>query len=466
MEKSFIRAFSKNDRSRPQFVFIFMGLFYGLTFLILTPPFQAPDEILHFYKSYHVSEGNFISKKQGDLVGDWLPLSLTATAASFNRIAFKPENKVSSNEILSLFHLPLNRQNRGFTNFKAAALYSPLSYLPQATGIFIFRILNPSPLLLMYAGRAFNLLAWLTLIFFAIRTAPVFKWAFTFIALTPMSLFQAASLSEDPFLNAASLLFIAYLLKGSLEKTGPIDLSELTLLILLSLMIALAKPGYLFITLLFFLLPKKRFKNTAYYIAAFGLIFGLSLLASLGWAFITKSFFVPNPSNTNVIPPQPLSALLSHPFGLIPAVLKTWSANALNYPKQYIGVFGWLDTPLPTYVWASILGILILVALFDKNPMMPISIQKKILMFDVFLITSFIIFLSLHIVNTTVSGIITRGQGRYFIPIAPLLFLLLYNLRIRWNLREKPMTLDIALIAMNMLLCSSVITLFKRYYVP
>ena len=37
--------------------FIYLSLIIGMIFMILTPPFQAPDENNHFKKAYVISRG-------------------------------------------------------------------------------------------------------------------------------------------------------------------------------------------------------------------------------------------------------------------------------------------------------------------------------------------------------------------------------------------------------------------------
>jgi len=61
----------------PERIFIFVGLLFGLLFLIVTPPFQAPDEPAHFFRAYEISDLGIIAERQGDSVGDFLPQSLT-----------------------------------------------------------------------------------------------------------------------------------------------------------------------------------------------------------------------------------------------------------------------------------------------------------------------------------------------------------------------------------------------------
>ena len=102
---------------------------------------------------------------------------------------------------------PLNPSARKFVRFPNTALYSPLVYLPQSIGMAVGRLLGVSAPTLCLFGRICNLLAWVTLVFLAIRVTlvflairitPVYKWLFFVLALMPMSLFIATSFVDFP----------------------------------------------------------------------------------------------------------------------------------------------------------------------------------------------------------------------------------------------------------------------------
>ena len=59
-------------------------------------------------------------------------------------------------------------------------------------------------------GRLFNLLTYVMLGFFAIRFIPCYKNLLAMLAVMPLSIYQAASLSQDAVLNGFGFLFIAF----------------------------------------------------------------------------------------------------------------------------------------------------------------------------------------------------------------------------------------------------------------
>ena len=133
----------QNLISSPSAIFVVLGSIYGFAFLFITPPFQAPDEIQHFYRAFSISEGNFIAIKKENTVGRILPVSLVTTVTAVMKdIHFHPENKQTIADILAIVNLPLEMDNRNFLPFPNAALYPPIPYLPQSLGIHIGKVFN------------------------------------------------------------------------------------------------------------------------------------------------------------------------------------------------------------------------------------------------------------------------------------------------------------------------------------
>ena len=111
-----------------------------------------------------------------------------------------------------------------------------------------------------YLGPTGTLIGYLLLVAAAVWRMPVQKWTLVLVALMPMSIFLAASLSADAVSIGLSLLAIAMILRLALgqELVSRRSLSWLAVVLLL---LALAKPGYVLISLLVFLIPKERFSR-------------------------------------------------------------------------------------------------------------------------------------------------------------------------------------------------------------
>ncbi len=204
---------------QPCRVFLLLGLLSGLLLVLLTPPFQAPDEYSHFYRAYHISEGHLTARLFDHRVGAELPKSLKKLLM-FNHLPFNTEARADAQLFRQALEIPLLKDDRTFVDFNNTALMSPLPYLPEATVIAIGRLAHTRPILLVYAGRLANLLTWVLLVFLAIRAAPAGKWLIAVLALMPMSIFLAASLSYDACTIGLAYLTTAFLLRIMLAPRG------------------------------------------------------------------------------------------------------------------------------------------------------------------------------------------------------------------------------------------------------
>jgi uncharacterized membrane protein len=396
-------------------------------------------------------------------VGAFLPRSLKNTHLKvMGDIPFHLEQKQDLQTLFSMLNYPLNSYNRSFAEFSNTALYTPLPYLPQAFGIGAGRILNLPPLVLVYMGRLANITVWIFIVCIVIRILPSSKWLFLLLALTPMSLFQAASLSADSFTNAISFLLIAVFLKYALNDGKRIGKGRIFVLLFLTLSVTLSKYVYLPLLFLFFLIPARKFKSRKHYYLTFvSLLLINSIFLSI-WSFLTKDIYVSYPFSTSVNPEQQLFFIIHNltEFGRI--MIHTTTQSGQYYLEHFVGLLGWLDTPLPDWLIWSYYLVLITVALLDSQTDILILFKDKLLLFSVFISTGLLIYTAVYLSWTDVGGSIIEGiQGRYFIPISPLFFMLFYNRKIRFN--EQILGLASAVYIIFVLSCS-VYILFRRYY--
>jgi len=451
----------------PQNIFLLFGSIFGLLFVVITPPFQVPDEPAHFYRAYQVSEGTIKGQRQQDALGGLLPKSLVVISKQISgNIPFHPENKQKIGDILRLLRLPLNSSERCFIQFVNTAIQTPLVYIPQAAGIFLGRIISDSVLILVYLGRLTNLIFWVVLVYHAIKITPVFKYLFLVLALAPMSLFLAASLSADSLTNALSFIFIAVCLKFSDGKCITIKKRELFVLFLLSLMVSLSKQVYFLLAFLVFLIqPDKVGGRRNKWLISLTLIL-LSLVCSAGWLYYIEDIYVP--FRNGIQTQTQLFFILSSPLKYAEILLETLKEQWKNLLINYVGVLGWLDTFLLQWQYKYYSVIFIAAALSDGSEDFRISLKNRILIFLVFLASVILIFTSQYLSWTLPKASSIEGlQGRYFIPVCPLFLLLLYNKKISQikvlNKFVFPVKMGFYLSITVSLICT-IAVLIKRYY--
>lgn len=462
---------------RPDRFFLFCALFFGLVFLVITPPFQTPDELSHFYRAYQLSEGDFIGVKQDQRVGGNLPVSLANSYEPFRYIRRHAHVTTKWVTIQQQFNRNLHEQDRKFIDFPNTGMYSFVCYIPQAIGIFIVRNFNSSPICIFYGGRLVALLFWAVSIFFVIRLLPFYKWLFTLLALLPMSIASNMSLSADVMTNVVSFLVIAYSfhLAYKQERIAP---QHMLFFVLLGILLALAKVVYLPLLLLFFLIPQEKFGDKRSYFTQMILLFAVSSATALAWSAVMKGLYVPyklyNPiasedhmlwasmvSCANM--PEQLQYILNQSWWYIPYVMVKSMLYAFPmYSQSYIGTFGWLDTFLP--IWTVVAGYIVILAVarWDSDQQIFVGRRFKLLLIACFGITLFLILIS-QLLTWVCVGVdhVSIIQGRYMVPILPLVFMLSFNPKGSRRPYVAPTVCAFSLI----LLSYSSYVIYERYFV-
>lgn len=422
----------------PQTAFLIIGLIYGLGFLLATPAFQVPDEYEHFYRALYVSEGHVIPEKLGNISGVYVPESVKITSDTVNDQWHSfLENNDNKTHLIPLLDLPFNSKNMVFEDISRIAVitYSPVPYLMAAFGIDLGKLFNLSPLVLMYIGRLANLLVWIFLTYLAIRITPVHKWVFLMIALIPMTLFEAASLSADSFLFGISFLIIAIFFRYAFDDNKKkIGIKEVYIMFILLLLIGLAKSNYFLLLLLIFLIPALKFENRKKMLLITGFLFLAVAVVTGIWMFLTNHLYAPIVPQVSVS--GQIAYILGDPFRFPYVLINTLISHGASYQYLFIGNF-WLSIPLPTWWIGFYLATIIPVALLDTNKI-NITRNQKLVSAITFILAFVTTCAVIYITWTPVGQNVIDGiQGRYFIPILPLLFLLLYKIRDFGNYYNK-----------------------------
>jgi len=455
---------------KPQKIFLFTAIFWGTISVFITPPFQVPDEPAHFFRAYQIASGNFFPVTQNNMVGGIIPLSIIKTVDFFVKIPFHTEQKTDFEKIKKSLALSLNPKVTSFTFFPNTATYAPVLYVPQSFAISIGKCFNTTPLLILYAARIFTLVSWTILIYLAIVLTPVYKYLFTLLALTPMSVFQAASMSPDSLTIGAAFLFIAVIFRLSFNADKGLKKLDLLYLIVLLIFLTLSRYAYCFLYLLFFLIPVRKADSLKHYLLAAMLLLIITCITLLiGGSFVKHIYesidpsmsFYGNPAK-KVQPYLQIQFILTH----ITCYFKTLFVTFWTYKffiHSFIGKLGWLDTPLPlTYVLMASFT-LIFISVCEFSQYVVISIRQKLIMLtsicSVIVVISLLLYLSWSPVG---SSIIEGIQGRYFIPIAPLVFTLLYN-RTMILSENNIVIISISYLAISFLVMN--FSLISRYYI-
>ncbi|HNY27879.1 MAG TPA: DUF2142 domain-containing protein [Candidatus Sumerlaeota bacterium] len=445
--------------SRPDSVFLILGIPFGLILLFLTPPFQIADEHSHFHHAYTLSQGQVFphpSPESGfSASGGAMPVNVERVVWTlpFCGLPGYPDRKVQRGDLARLFEIPLNASEMKHVAYPVA-VYAPPPYLAPALGIWVGRLLNLPPILLLYLGRLCCFAAWVGMTWGALRLMPVARWALLLLALFPLTLAQGAGLTADSFVLGLSFLFTATLLHYAWTPGLEVLRGRTySVLLLLAVTLALSKQAYLPLSLLVFLIPRERFgAGRAYWgrlFLFFLLPFGIMLAWSVAVAPAMREWL------PDVDPLRQAQVMLVHPIDFLRAVARTLKEE--QSMTKLFGRLGWEDTRMPeTLVWFYLLGMAES-AWYDPAGRR-IRPGHRLFLFGVLGVSVLVLAMLLYMQWNPVGNGAVRGlqRGRYYLPFMPLLFVAMAGWRPRAR-RWVPLFLFVALIA-------ALILIARRYY--
>jgi uncharacterized membrane protein len=451
--------------SKPPNVFLILELVFGLLFVFVTPPALVGDEPNHFFRAWQISEGQIIGERRGDLSGGWLPESVLTTNRNLvGDIEMRHEVKFDTRLLSELRSVPLAPENQVFERFPNTVVYAPVAYVPQVIGIFTGKLFAASPLVMIYLARIFNLLFFIALTFFAIRIIPVHKWVLCLLALTPTSVFQVASASVDAFTFGICFLTIAVFLSYALGEKEKLSVGDLLKIFALSLLAVLSKQAYVLLPLLFLLIPRRKIGSTAKYLLVFSALFAVCLAAVALWSAAVKPIYLPYRIDIPINPDEQLALIIKNPLNFIFIAVKNYFFNFGYYLKTFFGQLTWLDLYVPLYLIAFNCFVIAAVAVFDKDSTKTLPKFYEYLFVTIIAGTALIVSALLYMTWSPVGGDLIEGiQGRYFIPVAPLFFLLFYENKITWKrFAEFAPLIVFAAVVFSMII--TLLTVINRYY--
>lgn len=428
------------EKLKPEFLFLAAGIIFGLFFVFVNPPFQSNDEDRHFYRAYAIADGQFAPLQGDGVIGYEIPTNLISVTKSFQGIPFYKGSKLKPSAVENAKKVPLKEKSTTF--FTHAGRYNPIAFSHVAIGIFFGKYINDNPVWLHWFGRISGLFMYLIVVFIAIRITPVFKNLFLVLALTPMWLFQAASISYDTMSNALAILMAAVYLYFAFGKEGRLKLNDYLLVILLTGLFPFMKNGYPLVPFLFFIVPLSKLgdmKTDKFKTIGKAVLLGIFFWASFSLPNYTWSKYLgaqqyqnskyvgihkeyKNDANTHI------AFLKENPGIFVSTVIDNILYQGEEWTAGTIGRFGYSYAKLPNTVLIIHGLILILVAFTDGKKNIVFSTYQKAVVLFIGTASALSIIIGAYLYMTKIGGELIFGlQGRYFLPAMPALLLFLYN---------------------------------------
>ncbi len=417
-------------------VFPILLLVLGLTNLFFFAPNNVPDEEVHYREVYEYA--NLLDPTMGP------------TDMRTEDYDFVNDSELYAREINGSFWyrqkqgIPLTATKTGITA-KETGL-TPVDVranLPQtrivaALGVLLGRVFGLSGTATFYLGRLFNFLFSFAFIVIAVRLMPIGRTILMTISLLPMTLHLLASYSYDAEVIGFAFLLIALLLRVICLDERP-SRGVLVASVVVATLLTPCKLVYVFLCFVALLAPKERFssKREMFTWKAAMLAAPLLVLVLLRLSMLAKVSGIGEDPNatTSRLGEQgvmvSVSSILSNPLHSILVFFRTLYQEGPDYLFTLVGGrLGWLQintagNETQSLVLFATLGISMLPSVGDRA-----CIPRRVRWwFVVLFVATFVAILaSMYLGWTFVTEDTIMGvQGRYFLPVLPLLLLAMRN---------------------------------------
>ncbi len=402
--------------------YLMLAIIFGIAFLIFLPPGEKPDEANHFRRAYGIASGVLLPEVINDqgYGGSELPDGI------LDDLVLLPAHGTYSTLGERLTRgLPEEKTVQEYPN---TAIYNFIVYVPQTLAALIGKTLNLSILATAYLMEIFNYAIFVLLIYFAIKLSPKFKNIILFVALNPMTLQEATSVSIDGLAIGLCLFLVAYVCWLIYGTKKVMDKKTLAVLYLMAIVIGLCKMVYLPLLLLYFLVPYERFGSKKKKRIHASIMIMICLLVNIGWLMATSGILTDFNTTPGVDVDSHLQTvvILKNPLGYLMKIAVTTNAYIFDWLGGLMGTaLGSFNMHLPTiYLVISIVFFVILFS--QRDEMYNLKKRDKIVIWAAFVIAVLLIYTSEYLQWTGVGAPIIDGiQGRYFLPILTLIPLMI-----------------------------------------
>ena len=309
-------------------LFAALWLSLGLLYLLALPIMSEPDSKSHYFRATDVSEGHLISKRDadGNASGEFaIPEDWTGSSEDNVRLSAYEAAQYSSYSI--------REEEETVHTFNNTALYSPFSYLPQAIGLLIGRLLTGKITWIIYAGRIANFLMIGLVYLMAVTLMPYSKRYIIWAALMPMNLHQAVSLSPDGMVSALVVLMLSAVCMLRFREDARLTGRVIALLYLTSFFLSQYKIVYVGVCLLLFLIPKERFKSIRSYWTHVVILGAVVLISSLGWLSLASQSVLTQYADSH----GQMMIVMKEPLFYTVVLIRTFYKKGLEYLDQLLG---------------------------------------------------------------------------------------------------------------------------------
>ena len=397
-----------------------------LFFCLVTPPFQAPDENQHYMKALAVRQGDVLTQQRGPAIGTTLPRA----ALDIHRIDFPTDVPATvrvfdADQLRRSAAADARRTGTDFADFPNVASYAPTLYVPGAVGLAAAKGLGLSSLGTFYVGRLVNALTGLALLIAALQLLPFGRNALLVTALLPTFAYQTGSLSPDAVINGLGFVGLALALRIGFMGSAP---ARPVGLLLTGPLLALCKGVYLPLMAAGLRWPTRRDPRQWLILGAMA----LGSIAFLGWMHYSGGsqalYHIQSRKTGETMMTAPLrdqlAMILASPVNYVHILVTSVIERAPVYALQIVGRFGWNAILLPLLAYP--LAALMLAAGVATGSAARFGLGQRIWWLAVALGVALLVETAMYLTGTPLGADYIQGtQGRYFLPVLPLVLIAL-----------------------------------------
>ncbi len=446
-------AFDLGRRSAARFgaatvAFAIVATVFGALFAWITPPFWGHDEITQFGRAYQVAHGGFLPQRipddRGISYGGDVPTSITQLMGyalhDYTTNPEEPDPMVADPGSYARMEGAAVSKAREPVWFTNTAAYSPVPYIPAAVGIRVAELFGLNVGAMMLLTRLAGLAVYLALVGFglwALRAHRV-QWLVFTVAVLPIAVFQAGTVTADTLTNALAILVSALLVKA-LFLGDDLGRAETAALLAATLLLPVSKPTYVLLAMLVVLVPTNRFALGGVSGWKRFIPWGFAALGALAFAVWMKiaaptgagmGLMRPQHQWHSVRPGDQLHGILTNPVNFVHTFGESIALRDQRWFIQFFGELGFAYIDVPALsISACLFAFAVSVGIADRMNTATATFRRTLIVALTVLASVAMIYVTLYMSFTPVGYYIIDGvQGRYFVPLAIIALVVL----LRW----------------------------------
>ena len=374
-------------------VFLLIVPMFCIMMSLVIPLGSGHDETLQFYREYGIVNGEVLAGNQ-----IMVPAAFKNTFETIGSKINKPYYEIlKCNE-------KIDSNVKVCVEITTTSIYNPVQYTGTLVGLLLAKLITKSPVIFIYLGRFSNIIISIILLYKAIKMMPFGKKILLLTSMIPIAI--EAFNKERKLLSKKHKIIIG----------------------ILSCVIACCKIVYFPLVLLILIIPKEKYGGLNEKIKEDILVIFLTILINITWLTFGFSILISRGGESGS---RMILEAIKNPIKFGQMVLYTINNNSNKYLLSAFGnQLEWGDQVDGTTFVIVFIALTMFVTLTDESIKNKFSNRQKIVLGIITVTVIGLIFCSLYVQWTQIESSEIQGiQGRYFIPIMPIMLLLLGDIK-------------------------------------